>query len=163
LAFERSVLIEAGQQQQVVDEHAHARALVLDPSHHPFELGPIADRTLSEQFGEASDRCERRTQLVACVGDEPAHLLFGSTGGLLGLTLHLESPLDLREHPVERGRQPPDLGARRCRRHAPSEIAGGDRLSRLLDLGQGLEASTYDDIPSAGEDHDDTEPDEQFE
>ena len=36
--LERALLVDPGEQQQVLDEHAHPGGLVLDPVHDPVEL-----------------------------------------------------------------------------------------------------------------------------
>ena len=37
LLLERALLVEPGEQQQVLDEQAHPGGLVLDPPHHPVQ------------------------------------------------------------------------------------------------------------------------------
>ena len=39
LAFERALLVEPGQQQQVLDQQPHPGRLVLDPAHRPVDVG----------------------------------------------------------------------------------------------------------------------------
>jgi hypothetical protein len=110
--LERSLLVEARQQQQVVDEQAHALGLVLDAAQQPRHLGGVGDRALPVQLGEAPDGGERRAQLVAGVGDEAPHLLLRAAGGRLGRLAGAERGLDLLQHAVERQAQPPHLRAR---------------------------------------------------
>ena len=76
LAFERAALVEAREQQQVVDEHAHARRRFLDAPHRLGEIVGPGARAAPEQLGVAADRRERRAQLVRRVGDEAAQARF---------------------------------------------------------------------------------------
>ena len=75
IALERAALVEAGEQQQVVDEHAHARRLALDAAHRLRQVVGAVGGAAPEQLGVAADRRERRAQLVRRVGDEPAQAL----------------------------------------------------------------------------------------
>ena len=58
-------------------KEAHAGALGLDPLHEAADLLGIADGALAVQLGETADRGQWRAQLVAGVGDEPAHPVLG--------------------------------------------------------------------------------------
>ena len=98
-------LVEPRQRQQVLDEHAHARRLVLDPPHRPLDLVGLARRAHPEQLGVAADRGQRRPQLVRRVGDELAQAV------LARLPLG-ERALEAVEHRVEREPDAADLGAR---------------------------------------------------
>ena len=69
----RSLLVQAGQQQQVVDEDPHARGLSLDPAHRIVERSALLDCSDPVQLREPHDRRERGAQLVAGIGDELAH------------------------------------------------------------------------------------------
>ena len=76
VALERPALVEAGQQEQVVDEHAHPRRSPLRCAASPWPGRRAARRrTLAEELGVAADRGQRRAQLVRGVGDEPAQPL----------------------------------------------------------------------------------------
>src|SRR4051794_26006108 len=50
--LEWSLLVESGQQQQIVDQHAHPLCLGLDPAESPLEVRLVAERSLPEQLGE---------------------------------------------------------------------------------------------------------------
>ena len=113
-------LVEARERQQVLDQHAHARRLVLDPPHRLLDVSGLARGAHAEQLGVAADRGERRAQLVRGVGDEAAQAV------LAGLALG-EGLLEPVEHRVERDAQPADLGARVGRLDAVGEVAAGDR------------------------------------
>ena len=140
---ERPLLVQPGQQQQVLDEQAHAGALGLDAAHQAPDVVLRAHGALAVELGEAADRGQRRPQLVAGVGDEAAHPVLGAAGLRLGGLLGPEGALDPGEHAVERRRQPADLGpvvARRARagtgrrRRSPAAVrstsASGRRLLR---------------------------------
>ena len=75
LAFEGAALVETGEEQEVVDEHAHPRRLVLDPAHGEGQLVGVVGGAPPEQLGVAADGGERGAQLVGGVGDEPAQAL----------------------------------------------------------------------------------------
>ncbi len=70
--FEGPTLIEAREQQEIVDQHAHARRGFLDAAHGLGEIVGPRGRAAPEQLGVAADRSERCTQLVRRVTDEPA-------------------------------------------------------------------------------------------
>ena len=65
-------LVEARERQQVLDQHAHARRLVLDARHRLLGVLGVARRADAEQLGVAADRRQRRAQLVRGVGEEAA-------------------------------------------------------------------------------------------
>jgi hypothetical protein len=110
LLLERPLLVEPGQQQQVLDEQAHPGGLLLDPTHHAAQVFGGADRALPVQLGKAADRGQRGPQLMARVGDEPAHPVLGLLCAGLGRLALSEGGLDLSEHAVERRRQSAHLG-----------------------------------------------------
>ena len=70
------VELDARQRQQVVDQPRHAERLLLHDGEKALaRLGVVARRTL-QRLDKAEQRCERRAQLVAGIGDEVgAHLL----------------------------------------------------------------------------------------
>ncbi len=123
LLLERQALIEAGEQQQLVDELTHARALFLDAPHHVCEIfGPVGG-TAAKQFGEAANRGDRGAELVRGVGDELAQPLLRRHALGKGL-------FDLRQHAVERPAEPPDLGAAVVGYDPLRKVAAGDRVGR---------------------------------
>src|SRR5262249_56153446 len=81
--LQRPFLVEAGEQQQVLDEQAHPGGFVLDAPQQQLGLVGPARRALPVQLREAADRRERGTQLVRRVGDELAHALLGPPGAHL--------------------------------------------------------------------------------
>ena len=113
LELERPSLVEVGEQQQVLDEHAHPLGLAADPLHRALEVVGAVGGAAGEELGVGADRGERRAQLVRGVGDEAAELRLGGLERRHAL-------LDLLEHRVERearaGR--PRCGPRRARRAA---------------------------------------------
>ena len=119
--------------QQILDQQPHPRRLALDPAHQHLRIVMAPCR-----YSSAKPRIvvERRAQLVARVGDEPAHLLLGPPRRLLRRLGRGERVLDLREHSVERHRQSTDLGAVVPLRHPPVQVAGGDGSGGLLHLDQ---------------------------
>ena len=131
-------LVEAGQGQQVLDQHAHPRRLVLDAPHRLLDLGRVARGAHAEQLGVAADRGQRRAQLVRGVGDEAPQAI------LAGLAL-AEGPLEAVEHRVERDAQAADLGARVRRLDAVGEVAAGDRARRVPHAIQRQQADAHDE------------------
>ncbi len=74
---QRPALVEPRQQQQFLDQHAHARRLLLDAPHGEVEvLGPVLGAA-AEQLGVAADRGERRAQLVRRLGEEAPQGVLG--------------------------------------------------------------------------------------
>ncbi len=61
--LEWATLIEAGQQQQVVDEYAHADRFLLDPMHRSRRC-LVVRVGAARQLGVPADRRERRSQFV---------------------------------------------------------------------------------------------------
>ena len=122
--------------------------LALDAVHQHLD---VARGALAVQLGEPADGRQRRAQLVAGVGDEPAHPVLGRAG-LLGRRLRRrDGPLDLREHSVERQRQSADLGARVTLRDAAVELARRDRRGGLLDLDERSQAAVHDGVAGDAE------------
>ena len=66
--FDVAPLVEAGQQQEVVDQHAHALRFLLDASHDHVGVDVIVGDPEPEQFRKALDRGQRGAQLVRGVG-----------------------------------------------------------------------------------------------
>ena len=122
LGLERPALVEAGDEQHIVDQRGHPHRLLLDPSPREVGVGLRFRRAPPEHLGISTDRCEWRAQLVRGVGDEPAQPALGC-GSLL------EGGLDLAQHRVEGQTKPADLGPGRRWLDATAVVAGGD-LSR---------------------------------
>ena len=125
--FERAALVESGQEQEVVDERAHAHRFLLGAPHRLRQLLGVVETAAAVELGVAADRGHRRPQLVRRVGDELAQARL-RRGALV------ERALDLRHHRVERDAQLARLGSRRDLGHAVREVAAGDR-------GRGLRSS----------------------
>ena len=124
---DRTALSRPGQEQQILDEHAHPLALLLDPAHRQRGVGRVVRRPAAEQLRVAADRRERRAQLVRRVGEEP-------TERLLRCAAFVHRLLDPTEHHVQRRAEASHLRAGIRLLHPSREIAGGDRLGRHLDL-----------------------------
>ena len=153
--LERTALIEAGEQEQVVDEHAHPLGLALDPGHRAREvLRPVARASL-EELGVRLHRGKGRPQLVGRVAHEPAKAVLG--GRPLG-----ECPLDLPEHGVQRDAQPPDLRALVGILDPATEVAGCDRLRGVLDPDERPQAQADEPEPEADDRGDDPERHQQL-
>ena len=132
LERERPALVEVGEEQQVVDEHAHPLGLAADPLHRALEVVGPAGGAAGEELGVGADGGERRAELVRGVGDEPAELALG------GLE-RADRLLDVGEHAVQREAEPADLGAV-VLLDALREVAGGDRGGGLPHRVEGLQA-----------------------
>ena len=70
LPFEWSSLVEAGEQQQVVDEPCHPGRLAVDAPHRRVEVGGTVGQPVLEQLRVTPDRGERGPQLVRRIGHE---------------------------------------------------------------------------------------------
>ena len=143
LALERAARVEAGQQEQVLDQPGHPRRLGL----HLVERGAGGLRAAAGELGVAGDRRQRRTQLVRGVRDELAHLL-------LAAVALVEGRLDVVEHRVERRADLADLGALvgEAGGHALGhvDLAGGegelgDPVGGAGDLAQRRQLAAYDE------------------
>ena len=100
---ERTSLVETCEQEQVVDEHAHAPGLVFDSSHGEEHVIACHIGVPLQQLRVPAHGRERGAQLVRCIRDEMAQLLLGDVA-------LRECALDLSEHLVERESEPTDLG-----------------------------------------------------
>ena len=118
--FERPSLIEASEQEEVVDEHAHPGGLGLDVRHRLGQVLRVGVGAATEELGVAADRRQRRPELVRRIGDEAPE-------ALLGPPALFERRLDVGQHRVQRDPEPADLGPFVGWFHAAREIAGGDR------------------------------------
>ena len=72
-AFERAAGVQAGQQEQVLDERGHPRGLGLDLADRVRDVGGGLAAAAPAQLGVPADRRQRGAQLVARVGDELAY------------------------------------------------------------------------------------------
>ena len=120
--LERPALVEPGEEQQVVDEAAHAHRLLLGAAHRLVELVGVVEAAGAVELGVAADRRDRRAQLVRRVGDELAQAVLGRGALVEGL-------LDAAEHLVERDAELAGLGAGGRLGHPVREVAGGDRAA----------------------------------
>ena len=159
LGGELATLVEAGEQQQVLDELGHAHRLRLDAADRVHHVGRQLAAVHSRELGVAADRRERGAEFVGGVGDEAAHLL-------LALLASRERGCHVPEHAVERGAEPPDLGAlvvvgdalgerrRRRGRAGSSETACAVAVTRRAERARGRTTSQ----PSDEREHEPGEP-----
>ncbi len=117
---ERTILIGAGERQQVLDQGPHANRLRLGAGHRIVQGARRFQAPRPIQLGVSPDRRYRRAQLVGGVGHK------GPQAGLAADPL-LERRLDVAEHRVERGRQLAGLGSLVGFGHALGQVPGGDR------------------------------------
>ena len=152
---QRAVLVQPGQQQQVLDQQPHPGRLLLDAADQPEQLVPAGRLALLQaELGQPPDRGQRRPQLVAGVGHEPAHPVLGVPGVRLAGLPGPVGGLDPAEHGVERPGQPADLGALAGMSDPAGQVTAGDRLRGLLDPGERGQAGPDQDEPDAGEQRD---------
>ena len=105
LLGQRAARVQLGEQQQLVHQHAHPGRLRLDPDSACAMSAGTGPGVPAGQFRVAADGGQRGAQLVAGVSGEPAQPgLAGRAAGQRGL--------DVPQHPVERGADLADLGAR---------------------------------------------------
>ena len=151
-------LVEPRQRQQVLDEHPHARGLVLDPPHRLLDLLRLARGAHAEQLGVAANRGQRRAQLVRGVADELAQAV------LAGAALR-ERLLEPVEHAVQRDPDAADLGPLVGHRDAVGEVAARDPAGGVGDAVEREQPGAHDEPRDDAEhqqDADDHEPlDEQ--
>lgn len=97
--------VEPGEQQQILDEQRHPPGLGLDPPERVPGVGPDVLSSASGQLGVPANGGEGSAQLVTGVGDE-------LPDPRLALLPCVQRPVDVIEHPVERGTDLADLGVR---------------------------------------------------
>jgi hypothetical protein len=115
LRGEFAPFVEAGEEQQVLDEFGHAHRLRLDAADRVRHVGRQVAAVHSRELGVPTDRRERGAQFMAGVGDEASHLL-------LTLLTSRERGCHVPEHAVEGGAEPSDLGDAIGLRHPLGEI-----------------------------------------
>ena len=147
-AFQRPARVQAGQQQQVLDEARYPLRLRCHPAHRMRHRLAVVAHALGE-FGVAADRGKRCAQFVTRVGDELPH------PGLAGLA-RLQRGRDVVEHPVQRRPELAHLGRGVCvgfgHPHRQLDLAAGQwqrgNLARgLRDAAQRRQCSPDDDDP----------------
>ena len=148
-------LVEPRERQQVLDQHAHARGLVLDPPHRLLDVLVGARGAHPVQLGVAADRGERRAQLVRGVGDELAQAVLARLA--LG-----EGALEPVEHLVERNADAADLGALVGRLDAVGEVAARDPPGGVADAVEREQAVAHDDPRHRGEHEQDADDHQAF-
>ena len=140
--FERPTLIQAGEEQQVVDEHSHPGRFVLDPPHRRGEVVGACGGPASEELGIAADRGDRGSELVGGVSEELTQPVLRSP--LLG-----ECTVDLGEHLVQGCAEATDLGAVVVALDTTRKVTRRDRPRRLLDPSERPHPDSHDEV--AGE------------
>ena len=134
---QRQALVEAREQQQLLDEQAHAPRLLLYAAHRQLQvLGPVLGAA-AEELRIATDGGERRAQLVRSLSQKAAQRVFGRLAP--GKRL-----LDLAEHGVEGQPQAAYLGAPLGALHALGEVAGGDGARRLCHVLERAHLAAHD-------------------
>jgi hypothetical protein len=130
LPAERAAGVEPGEQQQVVDEHAHPGGLRQHPAERVRDRLRRLARVQQRQLGVAADGGKRRAQLVAGVGGEPAQPRLARRAAH---QRHLHVP----EHAVERQPHLAGLGRRVGVRDAPGQLHLAGLERQLGHLGGG--------------------------
>ena len=138
-------LVEPRERQQILDQHAHARGLVLDPSHRLLDVLVGARGAHPVQLGVAADRGQRRAQLVRGVGNELAQ-------PVLARAALLERVLEPVEHPIKGSADAADLGAFVGHVDAVGEIAARDPPGGVADAVEREQAVAHHD-PADGREH----------
>src|SRR5919198_549125 len=140
LPLQRTSLVEAREQQQILDERAHALRLACDPVHRAREIFGPSLRPALEELCVRPHGGKRRAQLVRRVGDEATQLLLGLPCPLLRCLTRLECRLDLSQHRVERDAEAPDFRPLVRVLDPPREIPGCDPGRRSFDRPERAEA-----------------------
>ena len=124
---QRARRVLARECEQVVEQPGEPLRVVLEIGEH------VGIRTVpGDVRGVAAQRRQRRTQLVRCVGDEPA--------------LGLARPLERGEHGIERLRERPDLVSRAGRWQPVRGIARlADRAGGGREVGQRAQRTTREE------------------
>ena len=148
LALEGASLVEAREQEQVLDEDAHPLGLARDAAHRPCEILRPALGSAPEELRVRPHGGEGRAQLVRRVCDEPPQPPVGC--------------LDATEHRVERRADAADLRALVVDLDPVREVAGGDRLRGLLDGAQRPQSEAHDPEPEGRHRAEHRERDEQL-
>ena len=142
--IERAGLVEAGQQEEIGDQVAHAPGLPPDARQDPGEvLGTLVGTSL-EELGVGRDGRERSAQLVGGVGEEPAHRGLRLAEVRLGAVPGGKGLLDPGKHRVEDPREPAHLGRGMLLWHPPAELAPGDVFGGALDFDQRVKAEVHE-------------------
>ncbi|GHI96384.1 hypothetical protein TPA0905_58550 [Streptomyces olivaceus] len=133
LAAAHGRVTELGEQEEVVDQAAHAVGVVHDPAVR-LPAPPAGHPGLvDEQLGETLDRRERSAQFVTRVRHEPPHAPLRVLGPVQGAA----EPV---EHRVERQTQAPHLRVGVGHRHVQLQVARGDVLGGALHPGERTQA-----------------------
>lgn len=103
--LERPTRVEAGEQEEILDEQGHTPRLGLDPPERVPGVRPGLLASTSRQLGVSADRRQRRTQLMTGVRDE-------LTYAHLALLARVQGAVHMVEHPVECRADLADLGVR---------------------------------------------------
>ena len=152
---QRAPLVEAGQEQQVVHQDAHALGLLLDAAHGDGQVLGALGRTPAEELGVAPDRRQRGPQLVGGIRHEPPEPRLG--GGPFG-----EGRLDLAEHGVEGQAQPAHLGALVGRLDPTGQVPGGDGPGGGADGVERTQADADDPGRQPADEHQDGDGDDEL-
>jgi hypothetical protein len=119
LEVKGTFLIEARQQEKIVDQDVHSIRFVSDVVHRGGEVSwPLPCSTI-EHLGIAPDRGQWGTQLVSGVGQEPPQSRLGPCSFGHGC-------FDLAQHRIERQAESSDFGACLSRSDSPAEITQRD-------------------------------------
>ena len=135
-AVQRPLLVEAGEQQELLDEAPHAGRLTLDPGHRPSQRLVVGQPASLVELGVAPDGGDRGAQLVGGVGGEALDPLLA--GLLLG-----ERHLEAAEHGVEGRAQAAELGGVVGVLDPRREIAAGDGAGGVDHAVDGTEARSH--------------------
>ncbi len=123
LVFEGTALVEARQEQQVVDEGSHPDRFLLGTSHRFAQLAGVVEGTRAIELGIATDGRNRGAQLVGRVADESSEPLFRPRA-------LVERVFDAIEHLVQRGAELSGFGAGDTFRYAGRQVPRRDATRR---------------------------------
>ena len=153
-AFDRAALVQAGEQQQVLDQMAHPGRLAADPAHDPGQILRPALGAALEQLGVRRDGGDRGAQFVRGVRHEPPQAALGLAERRLGGVACREGALDAAQHDVEGPGQTAHLGLAVLSGHPLVELAVGDGPGGPLDVAQRAQAETHQPpADQPGQDH----------
>ena len=152
---QRAPGIEAGQQQEVRYQPAHAVGLAGDLAHQPQQFLPGGRVALLHAvLGQPAHGSQRGTQLMAGISDKTPHPLLRAQRPPFTVRSRQVCGLDAGQHHIQGLGQTPDLGVPGRMVDAPGQVAARDRLRLRLDPCQRRQAGARERQADPGQQDD---------